>query len=186
MTDDAERKLGWSGELRVLLDRHPRETWAAARSAEAAFWLDIHDHFRRDCVALEGFAADYHAGRRTAAEISAMAAPRLFALIGNLHGHHQIEDFHYFPVFKRFDPRLAAGFDALEADHVRLKRDIDASRAALFELQSALEANAGRDHVRLAASRYATTTGSLCRAICRHLSDEEDLVVPLLIERGDH
>ena len=46
------------------------------------------------------------------------AGPRLQTLLGNLHGHHQIEDHHYFPVFRQAEPRLAAGFGLLANDHV--------------------------------------------------------------------
>lgn len=34
--------------------------------------------------------------------------------------HHQVEDLHYFPVFRRAEPRLAAGFALLERDHCAL------------------------------------------------------------------
>jgi hypothetical protein len=34
-----------------------------------------------------------------------------------LHGHHQIEDHHYFPLLRQKDARIERGFDLLDADH---------------------------------------------------------------------
>jgi hypothetical protein len=180
---------GWPKELLVLLERHPRSTWPAQRSASVTFWLEIHDHFRRDCVGLELAADDYRDHRRSASQLAVIAEPRLRGLIAGLHGHHQIEDFHYFPAFRRAEPRLARGFDLLESDHADLQRDVDAALGALKELRAAAESStegtAMAPHA-LAADRYIDAANRLCRRLCRHLSDEEDLVVPILLEGGDH
>ena len=36
-----------------------------------------------------------------------------------LEQHHQVEDHHYFPLFRRVEPRLAPGFELLESDMAR-------------------------------------------------------------------
>ena len=41
-------------------------------------------------------------------------------MLWQLEEHHQVEDQHYFPVFRRIEPRLAAGFELLEGDHEAL------------------------------------------------------------------
>jgi hypothetical protein len=58
-----------------------------------------------------------------------------------------------------------------------------AALTALRELSAAAATSSHSDAL-LAAERYAVTTGRLCRRLCRHLSDEEDLVIPLLLEPG--
>jgi len=165
-----------------LLERHPRATWPTARSASAAFWLDVHERLRRDCAGLRQAGDDYLRARHTPAQLAAVAAPRLRGLVAAMQGHHQIEDHEYFPAFRRTEPRLAPGFDLLEAEHAALLRDVAAAQAALAELRATTEAKDGE----LAARRYVAAADALCERLVRHLADEEDLVVPLLIERGDY
>jgi hypothetical protein len=189
VTADLDHRQGWPAALKYLLERHPRATWPAQPSAGVQFWLEVHDHLRRDCVGLEMAADDYGAKRTSATQLAVIAAPRLRGLVASLHDHHQIEDHHYFPAFRRQEPRLAPGLDALEHDHAELQRDVEASLAALNELRAAAEhAPQPGDHATpaIAASRYVAVTRQLCRRLLRHLSDEEDLVVPLLIEHGDY
>jgi Hemerythrin HHE cation binding domain len=188
LSADHDTRDGWPAELLFLLDRHPRATWPARREATVAFWLDVHDHLRRDCVGLEMAADDYAARRTSAAQFAAIAAPRLRGLIAGLHGHHQIEDFHYFPAFRRAEPRLAWGFDRLENEHAEIAREVNGALAALVELRTAGEHASepgAAATLALAAERYIGAARDLCRSLCRHLTDEETLVVPLLIERGD-
>src|SRR5690606_6067111 len=80
---DLDHRRGWPAELRVLLDRHPRATWAAHREASAEFWLEVHSHFRRESIDLTLAADDFRDGRRTAQEIALTSSPRLRALIAN-------------------------------------------------------------------------------------------------------
>jgi hypothetical protein len=51
-------------------------------------------------------------------------------------------------------------------------------------LDAAAEKDAGGDAARHAAERYAAACGSFGALLARHLVDEEDLVVPLLLERA--
>lgn len=178
---------GWPAERAWLLKRHPRATWRAAQSQSAAFWLEVHEHLRRDAAGLVA-AGDEHSHSPT--RLAAVAAPRLHGLIAAMLGHHQIEDFHYFPEFRRSEPRLAAGFDRLERDHARLARAVDAALAALAELRAAVgqpvEAIATATTLKLAADRYVDAAAALCSELTRHLDDEEKLVIPLLLEGGSY
>lgn len=188
MSADLDRREGWAAALRAHLERHPRASWETTATASAHFWLEVHDHFRRDCVSLETAADDYRRERIAAPALAVIATSRLGGLVANLHGHHQIEDFHYFPAFRRAEPTLAAGFDVLERDHGALQQDVAAARTAVLDLRTATKGGAvphGAATLALAAERYIETTARLCRRVCRHLSDEEELVIPLLIERGD-
>ena len=164
MSSGSARDGGWPPELKFLLDRHPRSSWADELSPQAAFWLEVHAHLRRDCAALEA------AG-----------------LVAAMHGHHQIEDFQYFPAFRRDEPRLNSGFERLEAEHAELARAVAAAEGALAELRAAAE-RAG-DSVSsapaMAAGRFTAVARDLCARLRSHLADEEDLVVPLLIERRE-
>jgi hypothetical protein len=164
-----------------LLERHPRSSWPSAHSPTVVFWLDVHAHLRRDCAGLALASEDYSAKRSSAAQLAVIAAPRLHGLIAGLGGHHQIEDYHYFPAFARQEPRLAAGFKRLEREHAALASDVDAALTALAELRAAASAH---DNAALsfAADRYVAAAAHLGGALYRHFDDEETLVVPLLLE----
>ena len=189
MSDQRDANFGWPAELRFLLERHPRATWPASRSATVAFWLDVHERLRRDAGGLDAAGDEYRGGRSSPAQLAAIAAPRLRGLVAAMQGHHQIEDFEYFPEFRRAEPRLAAGFDRLEREHVALNRSVDTALAALAELHAAVERAAepaSAATLKLAAQRYIDAAAALSAELLRHLHDEENLVVPLLLERGDN
>ena len=108
--------------LRVLLDDFPRDAWAdhPNYSELIAFWLDRHLMFRRltENLRLNARSAldrtistdDY---RQRHAHVGGV-------LLHELHGHHQIEDRHYFPVMATLDRRVRAGFVLLDKDHHEL------------------------------------------------------------------
>jgi iron-sulfur cluster repair protein YtfE (RIC family) len=104
-------------------------------------------------------------------------------MLWQLEEHHQVEDQHYFPVFRRIEPRLAAGFEVLERDHEALHEALEviALRA------NAVLARGNDDPVafRGALERFVDTQRELGPGLVRHLDDEEDLVIPLLLERGE-
>jgi hypothetical protein len=146
----------------------------------AAFWLEVHDHLRRDAAGLAAASGDY---RGSPAQLAAVAAPRLHGLVAAMHGHHQIEDFHYFPAFRRAEPGLAAAFDGLEHEHASLNRAVAAALTALGELRATADLPAepaATATQQLAAQRYVDAAAALCRELEGHLRDEENLVVPLL------
>ncbi|MCB1991529.1 MAG: hemerythrin domain-containing protein [Geminicoccaceae bacterium] len=186
MTDlDLDRRTGWPPELRVLLDRHPRESWpnAAGIGPTGRFWLQRHDLFRELTQALTMAAGELQEDRVDAARFVPWFRPRIGFLLHELHGHHRIEDLHYFPVFQAADPRLARGFEVLDADHHAIDRAIAELGTASDALLRVLAAPAADRPGAIAG--LATTLPAFLRRLERHLDDEEDLVIPLLIDRGE-
>lgn len=167
----------------MLLERHPRVGWGSHGAADAAFWLEIHDGFRREVSALGAIADRHRSARITPLELGVLSTPRLRGLLARLHGHHQVEDFEYFPALRRADPRLERGFDALERDHGVLREHAAAALAALESLAAAAAEKDALDGARRAAERYGVASGGFGALLARHLADEEDLVVPLLLDR---
>jgi rhodanese-related sulfurtransferase len=81
------------------------------------FWLERHMMFRQLMT---------HMGRETEAFLDRDRDAQGFAqgiarygglFVNQLHGHHQIEDHHYFPLLRQKDARIERGFDLLDADH---------------------------------------------------------------------
>ena len=121
-------------------------------------------------------------GKTTPDAFARFFAPRLRFFLGQLEGHHAIEDEHYFPLFAKAESRLARGFDILDGDHHvihdALERNADAANAFLRALQE------DADRQRFAADAYADENARLVAMLRRHLADEEDLIIPLILERG--
>jgi hemerythrin-like domain-containing protein len=104
-------------------------------------------------------------------------------MLGELNGHHQVEDFHYFPVFSRAAPELAAGIALLDRDHKTLHLDlVETAEAANALIQALARQPAGAEGP---AAAYAAASARLLRRMERHLDDEEDLVIPLFLELGE-
>lgn len=167
-------------EFRLILAEHPRDSWAEHLDFNglAAFWLERHLAFRRMLEMLGSDAQGLLDGR-IAAESYAPRLSRLGSrLIGDLMGHHQIEDDVYFPELARLEPRIARGFDMLDADHHALHglidRFVSGANAVLGETGDAAR--------REAVGRFLGDLGAFERQLIRHLEDEEDLVLPVVLK----
>ena len=113
--------------LRVLLAAYPRAGWAADPQFHGlvSFWLERHQMFRK----LLGILRE-----DTALLLDRQSDPQTFAarlgrfggmFVNELHGHHQIEDQHYFPLLAQKDARIIRGFDILDSDHHALDGLLD-------------------------------------------------------------
>ncbi len=172
---------GLPDALRVLLERYPRPGWEAHPEFNALtrFWLDRHLLFRRLhglLVAEAQAVLDRDADpRRAAAQIARLGG----MFLNDLHGHHRIEDLHYFPALRAQDPRLEAGFDLLDADHHALHEGLatlaDRMNAALRGLAEAPADLTPAGAMLADIERF----GGLLH---RHLTDEEELIVPVILE----
>jgi hemerythrin-like domain-containing protein len=98
--------------------------------------------------------------------------------LGDLVGHHQIEDDAYFPQLAALEPRIARGFEVLDRDHHDLHALIDrfakGANSALGKSDDAAR--------REAAARFLTDLRDFERMLARHLTDEEDLVLPVVLK----
>lgn len=171
---------GLPAEYRLLLADYPREGWPDHRDFNglAAFWLDRHVGFRRvmgllraDAVALIDHRIDPQAWGQRLVRLGS-------GFLGDLVGHHQIEDEAYFPQLAALEPRIAGGFEVLDRDHHALHEVIDrfasGANAALAETEEAAR--------REAAARFEAELSEFERLLARHLDDEEDLVLPVVLK----
>jgi hypothetical protein len=110
----------------------------------------------------------------------------LQSFLGALHGHHQIEDFHYFPAFREAEQNLAAGFDVLASDHELLHQGIvdivNKTNTLLGTLND--DSAIGHSAQQQAGESYVATSERVFQRLLRHLNDEEDLIIPIMLERG--
>ena len=181
MTGEAlETREGLPEPLRALLKEYPREAWESdpGFSALIRFWLDRHIMFRR---ILEKLTVDTEA--RLERELAPEAYIRHLSHYGSLftrelHGHHMIEDQHYFPHLQRLDRRLVRGFDILDRDHHALDSHLgtfaEDGNAAIASLR-------GTELEEKPVMALLHRLKDFDRFLNRHLTDEEELVVPVLL-----
>jgi iron-sulfur cluster repair protein YtfE (RIC family) len=183
-TLELARRSGWPEDLRALISRFPREQWEghANLGEMARFWLSRHAMFRELSGNIEQVTANFLKGDIPAAEFPRQLVPRLQFLLSQLNVHHQIEDEHYFPIFRAAEERLARGFDVLEGDHHAIHADMAATAETANALLRAL---ADKSDARASGDDYAKASGTLIKGLIRHLDDEEDLIVPLILDRGE-
>jgi len=177
-----DTRTGLPEHLRVLADLYPRDQWRGHGNFNelTAFWLERHLMFRQllDKMIDDAQAAVDGAGDpRFGAELSRYAG----FFLNQLHGHHTIEDQHYFPQFNALDTRLEQAFALLDADHHALDGHIagfaDRTNAVLQSLQQGASAQN-------ATGRLLDAQRGFRGFLHRHLEDEEEIVVPIILEYG--
>ncbi len=178
-------RAGLPADLRYLVEKYPREVWQEHQNLGemARFWLQRHDMFRELSVALRTSVSDYREGKLDLESFARFFAPRLRFFLQQLHGHHQIEDMHYFPIFMEAEKRLKKGFDILENDHEVIHEALERNHATARSFLQALHENSSRR--RFAADECAKENDDLIVMLTRHLADEEDLIVPVILDRGE-
>ena len=177
-----DTRSGLPDALKVLLTEHPREAWESDPNFHGlvSFWLDRHMMFRKLGVLLQDESRNLLDGQTDADRFARAVGHYGGMLVNQLHGHHQIEDQHYFPVLVTRDRRIEKGFDLLDADHHaldgHLNRFVEAANGAI---RGAVESEPKR-----AADDFLKASGDLDRLLRRHLDDEEDLIVPVILKFG--
>jgi len=172
-------------DLLALLRKYPREVWPTHQNLGelARFWLARHDMFRELSQILTGAARDLEEGRVDAASFRTFFAPRMRFFLQQLHGHHEIEDHAYFPAFMAAEKSLTRGFEILENDHVIIHDDLERLREGSLALIQSLGED--RDRQMRSAETMAGELQAFLGGLRRHLADEEDLIVPLILDRTE-
>ncbi|NNE86603.1 MAG: hemerythrin domain-containing protein [Silicimonas sp.] len=168
--------------LRVLLQDYPRELWEddPGFSQLIRFWLDRHLMFRRIMEALLETTAHVRDKSLDPQSFAHQLSRYGSMFVGELHAHHSVEDAHYFPVMKTLDSRITAGFDILDKDH----HTIDARLQGFAEMANGVLRGMQADEAAAMAQLgpLADELKVLEHFLDRHLTDEEELVVPVLLK----
>lgn len=173
-------RSGLPEELPLLTGALPRSGWPGHPNFAGLteYWLSRHAMFR-ELVSRIAADADALASAEMKPEDFRHRLARLGGmLLNHLHSHHQVEDGHYFPLLIRREPALARGFEILDRDH-HLIADWLAEFADRSNALLGAAAEPGfepRD-----AGAYRDWFTSFTPLLERHLLDEEDLVIPLLL-----
>ena len=172
-------RSGLPDAMRVLVRELPRAQWDDHPNLGelVKFWLDRHLMFRRLLEALETDIQGFRDGKMGFNTY----APRLGKyggmLLDQLHGHHQIEDHHYFPALIALDVKIEGAFDLLENDHGAMDGLLHGFATVANQVISGGESGdfSGAMHDNLQGFRGL---------LDRHLNDEEEIIVPLILKTG--
>ena len=178
-------RSGLPEDLRYLLERYPRDQWQAHENlgGMAQFWLQRHDMFRELGGMLTQSVSDYREGQLEAQPFASFFVPRLQFFLQQLHGHHQIEDMHYFPALLKLQPKLQRGFDILDRDHHAIHDALDRFQAGAVGALNALQA--GPDDPKRPIAEVLEELRRMDRLLDRHLFDEEEIVIPIMLDAGE-
>ncbi|MCB1482419.1 MAG: hemerythrin domain-containing protein [Rhodobiaceae bacterium] len=183
---ELENRTSLPEHMRELVKLFPRDGWATHPNfgALTRFWLDRHGMFRELMTHLHNDAR-LMADKGMDPQTYARRLSRFGGLfVGQLHEHHTVEDHHYFPLLVAREKPLQAGFDLLDADH----HAIDEHLHAFTEEANALLMSANQPEASSAyglAARFSQTLSGLDRMLDRHLVDEEEIIVPVLLKHGE-
>lgn len=176
---------GLPDDLLRLCKKYPRESWSAhANLGEwVRFWLDRHRMFRELDTMLTAACQSLQGGQIGIGEFTPWFAPRLEFLFGHLDLHHRIEEFHLFPVFAKAEPVLSHGFGLLESDHLAIHELVDNMQEAASRLLACGDSDS--DVRRRAGDDTVRELAALSRGLLAHLDDEEDLIVPIVLDHTE-
>ncbi len=158
-----------------LLNKLPPDQWFSADYAyKTSGWLKVHTNIRKRQRILTQISESYQSGEYDWQEYRTQILKRINMHILKLHQHHGVEDEGFFPEFIRMYPPLQAGFEILGRDHVRLDALLDK-----LQVQNDTLARSEVEDKVLAEQLHQTLMDAT-DLLSQHLTDEEDLVIPIL------
>ena len=158
-----------------LFNKLPPDQWFSADYAyKASGWLKVHTNIRKRQRILTQISAGYQSGEYDWAEYRSQMLKLINMHVLKLHQHHGVEDEGFFPEFIRMYPQLQAGFYILGRDHVRLDALLDKLQVQNDTLARSVVEN------KVLADQLHQTLVSATDLLSQHLTDEEDLVIPIL------
>lgn len=167
--------------MRVLLDEYPRDSWDAhpGFKEKTKHWLGAHQMFRKLGELVRSETELYLDRSREPDDFAGRLSYYGNALVANLHGHHNWEDKSYFPELSAADPRFDRGLEILEKDHQELDRVLD--RFTETANRSIKLIHLDEPQAREEAGRLHALAGTIEAFLDRHLADEEELAVPIIL-----
>lgn len=180
--NDLPDRDGLPEHLKVLLDEYPREGWSTHQnfSELTKFWLNRHLMFRKALETLQLESEAFMNGERDPQHFGTLITKVGGFFINELHLHHHMEDHHYFPLLTRQDKRLESGFELLDNDHHLLSELMDGMARSGTDLIGKIRTKS--EATMQATDRLQGVLRRFGRFMNRHLTDEEELIVPIILE----
>jgi hypothetical protein len=168
-----------------LLADFPRPIWEGHpnNGQWCQFWLQRHQMFRDYSAALTDACEQLSDGKIEAPAFHEWFVPRVNFYLGQIDAHHQIEEHHYFPALARADEKMERGIALLESDHRVVHDRLMGAHETIVALDAAIREAPG--DIPSAAPAARDGIAALGDALGHHLNDEEDIIVPLILDRTE-
>lgn len=158
-----------------LYNKLPPDQWFSADYAyKTSGWLKVHTNIRKRQRILTQISEAYISGEFDWAEYRSQILKRINMHVLKLHQHHGVEDEGFFPEFVSMYPKLAPAFEILGYDHEYLNELLDK-----LQIQNDMLARSEVEDKALARELHETLV-KVTDLLQQHLTDEEDLVIPIL------
>ena len=158
-----------------LYNKLPPDQWFGADYAyKTSGWLKVHTNIRKRQRILMQISDAYISGEFDWSEYRSQILKRINMHVLKLHQHHGVEDEGFFPEFVSMYPKLAPAFEILGHDHEYLNELLDK-----LQIQNDQLARSEVEDKALAEELHKTLV-AVTDLLQQHLTDEEDLVIPIL------
>ena len=158
-----------------LYNKLPPDQWFGADYAyKTSGWLKVHTNIRKRQRILVQISDAYISGEFDWSEYRSQILKRINMHVLKLHQHHEVEDEGFFPEFVSMYPKLAPAFEILGHDHEYLNELLDK-----LQIQNDQLARSEIEDKALAEELHKTLV-AVTDLLQQHLTDEEDLVIPIL------
>ena len=158
-----------------LYNKLPPDQWFGADYAyKTSGWLKVHTNIRKRQRILMQISDAYISGEFDWSEYRSQILKRINMHVLKLHQHHGVEDDGFFPEFVSMYPKLAPAFEILGHDHEYLNELLDK-----LQIQNDQLARSEIEDKALAEQLHQTLV-DVTNLLSQHLTDEEDLVIPIL------
>ncbi len=162
-------------EWLFLFNKLPPDQWFGADYAyKTSGWLKVHTNIRKRQRILTQISTAYQSGEFGWNEYRSQILKRINMHVLKLHQHHEVEDKGFFPEFVSMYPKLAPAFEILGHDHEYLNELLDK-----LQIQNDQLARSEVEDKALAEELHDTLV-KVTDLLQQHLTDEEDLVIPIL------
>lgn len=167
--------------LRVLVEKYPRDIWEGHENFDGLvkFWLERHMMFRKLLGLMKTDIEQFCANSLESTVFRQRIARLGNMFVGELHMHHNVEDHQYFPILKRQEPRLERGFEILDHDHHAIDGHLE-----LFTNNANAVLEASEKTMTERSENLHEQLIMIEGFLNRHLTDEEELVVPIVLKYG--
>ena len=168
-----------------LLAEFPRAVWEGHpnNGQWCQFWLQRHQMFREYATALTDACEQLADGKIEAQAFHEWFVPRVNFHFGEIDSHHKVEEHHYFPALAQADEKMRRGIDLLESDHRVVHDLLHGAYGSIVALDAAIR-EAPAD-IASAAPTARDGIAALGDGLGHHLNDEEDIIVPLILDRTE-
>lgn len=168
-------------QMRRLFRDYPREIWEAHPGfrEKTRNWLGAHQMFRRLAALVRSDTERFLDRTMDPEEFSDRLWRSGGRLVGNLHGHHGWEDYSYFPELSAADQRFEAGLEILEKDHETMNEVLDQFTRSANRVINLIQLD--KTQPRREAGHLHDLSMTIEAFLDRHLSDEEELAVPIIL-----